>query len=275
MSLETVTHIADLTRTNPTSSDPISQGDNHIQNLKIALTNDFTGFAGAVCVTGTDGGAANAYTLTPTTALPAYGTKMLVVFAPTVTNTTACTMNISALGVKDIKSIAGAALTAGDLVFGEVYLMLYTGTEFRLTGITKNYVDQLALSASLPGQPGGSSTYHLVSIAGSASWEIEPVIDEFTDVAVAALEIDCSLSNFFTKTIAGDSTFTFANVPSNGYMFTLLLTYTSGVITWPASVEPSDDVFPTLATGKSHLLTFITFNGGTRFYVSVNRNYTT
>lgn len=32
-------------------------------------------------------------------------------------------------------------------------------------------------------------------------------------VAVAALDINCSLGNFFTKTISANSTFTFSNAP--------------------------------------------------------------
>lgn len=173
MGLETVTNIADFIRTNPTGADPISQGDNHIQNIKIALTNDFCGFTGAVCITGVDGGVADAYTLTPAVALPAYGTKMLTVFSPTVTNTTASTMNVSGLGVKNLRSVSGAALVAGDLVAGGIYVAIYTGVEFRLMSITKNYADQLVFSATLPAQPGGAQIYSLTTQNGVAAWAIQ------------------------------------------------------------------------------------------------------
>jgi len=85
--------------------------------------------------------------------------------------------------------------------------------------------------------------------------------------AVAALDVDCSLGNYFTKTIAADSTFTFSNPPSSGraYAFTLELTHTSGVITWPTSVKWPYDVTPTLTTGKTHLFMFVTIDGGTRW----------
>ena len=56
--------------------------------------------------------------------------------------------------------------------------------------------------------------------------------------AMAALEVDCSTGNYFTKTISGNSTFTFANVPTGcAYAFTLELTHSSGTVTWPASVK--------------------------------------
>jgi hypothetical protein len=84
--------------------------------------------------------------------------------------------------------------------------------------------------------------------------------------AMGALEVDCSTGNYFTKTISGDSTFTFANVPTScAYAFTLELTHTSGTVTWPASVKFPADTAPTLTTGKTHLFMFITDDGGTRF----------
>ena len=182
MSLETVTYVADLTATNPTATDPKSQGDDHIRNIKSALRLCFAGFAGVINVTGTNGGAADAYTLTPTTAITAYSTNMLITFIPNATNTGAVTMNISGLGTKSVKSVAGAALVAGDLVISNVYQAIYNGTEFRLVGITKQYADQLSLSAALPSQPGGTTTYHLTSLGGVASFTrtIIPIIEVVT-----------------------------------------------------------------------------------------------
>lgn len=95
-------------------------------------------------------------------------------------------------------------------------------------------------------------------------------------VAVAALVIDCSLGNYFTKTISGASTFTFTNVPASGnvYAFTLELTHTSGTVTWPTSVKWPGDTAPTLTTAKTHLFTFVTDDGGTRWRGVANVNYT-
>ena len=83
--------------------------------------------------------------------------------------------------------------------------------------------------------------------------------------AVAALDIDCSASNYFTKTISGDSTFTFSNAPASGtsFGFTLELTHTSGVVTWPAAVQWPANTAPSLTTGNTHLFMFVTDDGGT------------
>lgn len=85
--------------------------------------------------------------------------------------------------------------------------------------------------------------------------------------AVSALAIDLSTGNYFTKTINGNSTFTFSNPPSSGTVgsFTLELTHTSGTVTWPSSVKFPADTAPTLTTGKTHLFVFITDDGGTRY----------
>ena len=88
-----------------------------------------------------------------------------------------------------------------------------------------------------------------------------------TAEAVGALAIDLSTGNYFTKTINGNSTFTFTNPPSSGTVgsFTLELTHSSGTVTWPTSVKFNADTAPTLTTGKTHLFFFVTDDGGTRY----------
>lgn len=100
---------------------------------------------------------------------------------------------------------------------------------------------------------------------------IEPV------VAVPALDVDCSIGTYFTKTIAGNSTFTFSNAPTSGnaYSFTLEVTHTSGTITWPSSVKWPSDTTPTLTTGRTHMFVFTTRNGGTRWRGSALVDYVT
>ena len=139
MALETGNYIGDLVITNPTASDQKSAGDDHLRLIKTALKTSFAGFTGSILLTGSDTGGVNNYALTPTPALPAYVAGMMVLFNPSATNTTTSTINISALGAKTIKTVDGAALTAGDFVTGIYHLLIYDGTDFRLIGLTKNY----------------------------------------------------------------------------------------------------------------------------------------
>jgi hypothetical protein len=95
-----------------------------------------------------------------------------------------------------------------------------------------------------------------------------------TIVAVPALDINCGSGNYFTKTIAGNSTFTFSSVPSGAYSFTLEITHTSGTITWPSSVKWPSDVAPVMSTGKTHLFIFLTDDSGARWRAASLLSYT-
>jgi len=192
LALETASYVGDLVATNPLGSDPKSVGDDHLRLIKSTLRESFAGFAGAILVSGTDGGSANAYTLTPTTALIAYGTKMIVSFTPNATNTGSSTLNISAMGAKNIYTVEGAAVAAGDLVSGQTYIASYDGTRFRLLSIvvpitpvnpkdaaSKQYVDALAFSSALPAQAGNSGKF-VTTDGSTASWVDKVDIQVFT-----------------------------------------------------------------------------------------------
>ena len=93
---------------------------------------------------------------------------------------------------------------------------------------------------------------------------------------VVGVDIDCSTGNYFIKTITGNTAFTFSNAPTTrAYAFTLELTITSGIPSWPATVVWPGNTAPALSTGKTHLLTFVTRNGTTRWRGVPNTNYTT
>ena len=93
-------------------------------------------------------------------------------------------------------------------------------------------------------------------------------------VAVAALDINCSLGNYFTKTVSTNSTFTFSNPPaSRAFSFILELTHTAGTITWPAAVKWANNAAPTLNTGVTHLFMFLTDDGGASWRAAALINY--
>ena len=54
MSLESITWLSDLVVTNPASTDFLTEGDDHIKGIKVALKNSFTGITGAVTATHTE-----------------------------------------------------------------------------------------------------------------------------------------------------------------------------------------------------------------------------
>ena len=137
-----------------------------------------------------------------------------------------------------ISALAGAGTTAG-------------------TGTANTFTALQTLNAGLA-VAGSTAVNGSVSVDGAYTQTAE---------AVSALDIDLATGNYFTKTINGNSTFTFSNPAASGTAccFTLELTHTSGTVTWPASVKWPADTAPTLTAGKTHLFIFVTDDGGTRY----------
>lgn len=213
MALETVTDIDDLVITNPTASDPKSQGDDHVRNIKTALKNGFPGFTGTVLVGGTTSGSSTAYTLTPSTAVPALTDGMIVVCEFHAANTTtAPTLNISGLGAKTITNCEGGAVLASDLASGRYAALVYDGTNLQLLAVSKNYVDQLAFAAvDLPAQAGNANKF-LKTDGTNSSWGYPGVLDrraitttDTVGVADTGVLIECT-SGTFTLAFAAAAT---------------------------------------------------------------------
>jgi hypothetical protein len=83
---------------------------------------------------------------------------------------------------------------------------------------------------------------------------------------VPALDVDWSTANYFTKSIAVNSTFTFSN-ELDGQEIKLLVTNSSGgavTITWPTVVWPAGTADTTVNAGEEDL--FIFFKSGSTIY---------
>ena len=97
-----------------------------------------------------------------------------------------------------------------------------------------------------------------------------------TSIAVAALDIDCSLGNYFTKTVDGSVSLTVSNIPaSRTYTFAIHIYHTSGSITWFSGVRWPKNTAPTLTTARQHTFIFTTHDGGTNWFGAALVDYTT
>lgn len=201
MALETGNYISSLVATNPPPGDPKSQGDDHLRLLKNAVKNCFAGFTGAVFVTGVDTGTANAFVLTPSPALLAYSLNMVVVFIPVTSSTGASTLNISGLGAIAIKTVGGADTALGDVMVGQPQLLMYNGTNFYQSAITKRYADSLAFAASLPNQAGNAGRL-LGTDGGTAGWSntINTSVMKLADGSDATKQVAFNLAGVSTAT---------------------------------------------------------------------------
>jgi hypothetical protein len=138
-------------------------------------------------------------------------------------------------------------------------------------GTTISFVSALALNDKILVQ----SVRGLGSVAVSDINGLAQAISTSSITAVAALNIDCSLGNYFTKTINANSTFTFSSAPSSVYFaMAIKVVHTSGVITWPAEVKWVNNVEPVLTTSRTHLFMFSTDDAGITWRGAAMVNFT-
>jgi hypothetical protein len=185
--------------------------------------------------------------VTSTTSLTA--TRSLIV--PTIEKPYVIFNNTTGGQSITVKTVAGSGVTVPN---GKKMFLYTDGTN--VVDIINNFT---ALTI------GGDTVATLTatqSITNKAIATLGPVTQNVT--AVAATAIDCSLGNYFTKTISATTTWTFTNVPSTAYGFILVLTNGgSQSVTWPAAVKWPNAVVPTLTVSGVDVLTFLTDDSGT------------
>lgn len=104
----------------------------------------------------------------------------------------------------------------------------------------------------------------------------KPEIKNYKETATVATGVtgtkalDLSAGNVFDMTLSGPTTFAFNNPPASGKAgsFTLIIRQPSTLraITWPSSVKWNEDEIPEFVKSKAAVLTFVTMNGGSRWY---------
>ena len=96
--------------------------------------------------------------------------------------------------------------------------------------------------------------------------------------AISGTAIDCSLGNYFTKTITGATAFTFTNTPASGieYSMTVELDLNGNTgVSWPTEVTWPTNTAPTITDGKTQLFMFVTVDGGLKWRGGTLVDYTT
>jgi hypothetical protein len=299
MGLESATYISQLTATNPTASDPVSQGDDHLRLLKSVLQSQFTTL-GAAAVTTTaaelnllDGGGYEGTAVLSTGETG--GTKFL-----REDGDNSCSWQSSA----DTTYTAGDGLDLSTTTFS-TDLLANGGLEIQSTelsvaqGISQYDVAQFAtgvvdddfLRISTTSVEGRSAAEVLSDIAalplagGTMSGEINaadqlitrPEIKDYSETktalsAAATVTIDLTNGNVFTITPDQATEFAFTNPSATGKScaFTLIWTQDSSdrAITWPTSVDWAGGSAPdvTSGSGKIDIYTFFTLDAGTIWY---------
>jgi len=285
MALETATYISQLTATNPTASDPVSQGDDHLRLIKSVLQSQFTTLgAAAVTTTAAELNLLDGKTAVGDASGPGSSTNNAIA-------------RFDGTGGKTLQNSATTISDNGDIVVGgttptvtigdggaEDTMLVFDGAaaDFRVGLDDGN--DQLEIGVgSAHGTTAGiiMDTAADMSLGGYINFQDEQAIrPDFKDYAetVNVLgdlgggtdAIDLTVGNVVTATVStGTQTFTFTNPSASGKScsFTLILTNGgSQTVNWPGSVDWAGGSAPTLTTSGVDVLTFFTVDGGTIWY---------
>jgi hypothetical protein len=211
-----------------------------------------TGAVNLLTVTGTDTLIGN---LVP--ALTAYTAGNAFYFVAAATNTSAMTINIDGLGVKDIRRLGSVALAAGDIVAGQIALIVYNGTNFQL--LDGNAFSNLRVSDTL-----NLSAYTETVAAYSTVGASQTLSIAVGTVLTATLTSATPCTFTMPAAIAGKSFLFLLKQPASGTATTA--TFTG--VKWGSAGAP----VITAGLGKMDILTFV--SDGTNWYGSVAQGYT-
>ena len=194
-------------------------------------------------------------------------------------------------------NIAGTANISGNLIAGNIIGTVANGNSnvsitangnIRLTAISNTVITITGTGANIAGTANITGVANVggnLNVSGNivTATLTTPTITAYRETTIVnasvsgTYNIDMSLANEFALTLTGNTTFSFINPASSGLTssFTLFLvqggsgSYTA---TWPVSVKFPNGSTPTLATtvGKTDVLAFITYNGGTSYFGSLS-----
>lgn len=161
-----------------------------------------------------DTGSANAYAVALSPAATAYTAGMVVRFKAGNANTTASTINVNALGTKNIFTRAGAALAANDILANQIVELVYDGTQFQLVSaisaaeITATHlVEANRQSIHQYAAGGGTANAHTVTLSPAAAALTAGMIVRFkagaTNTGAATLAVNGLTATAIKRVVAG------------------------------------------------------------------------
>ena len=247
MGLETASYISQLVATNPTATDPISQGDDHLRLIKSVLQTQFSGLSG-------------------TTAVTASGAEMNLLDGVTASTTELNYLDITTLGTsensKAVTQTSGGAITIGatsgnqtmdiashDLVDGGLKL---AGTLVTASAAELNLLD-------------GKSVVGDAVLASDQSWSGS---QRGTPSTVTDGTLDLDAANNFLYTPAAADVLEFSNEETGQSGFVKLINPSGYAISLGSEVKAVSTFASDVSTAGTYLVTY--FCDGTNVYVSAS-----
>ena len=260
MALETATYISQLTATNPTTSDSVAQGDDHLRMLKTVLKTQFSGLTGTTAISASEAELNLIDGVTATTA------ELNILDGVT---STAAELNILdgvTSTAAELNILDGVTSTAAELNI--VDGVTSTATELNYNDITT--LGTVQTSKTVTADSSGTVNCVDYIIQRPRFTDYAETVNALGDVGGGTDAIDISAGNVVTATVStATQTFTFTNPSATGKAcsFTLILTNGgSQTVNWPSSVDWADGSAPSLTSSGVDILTFTTVDAGTIWY---------
>ena len=282
MALESGTYISQLNSSNPTTSDDVAEGDDHLRLIKAVLKNQFSGLTGTTAISSSE---AELNILDGVTATAAELNYLDVTTLGTSADSKALTQASGAVTIAADVTISGTTplLTIGDagtedtmLVFDgnavDYRVGLDDGTDTLEIGVGSAHGTTAAITidSSADMTLGGGIACADEVIGRPRFTDYAETVNALGDVAGGTDAIDITAGNVVTATVStGTQTFTFTNPSATGKAcsFTLILTNGgSQTVNWPASVDWAGGSAPSLTSSGIDILTFTTVDEGTIWY---------
>ena len=247
---------------------------------------------GGLIFQASDTGSANTYAIALTPAVTAYVAGQVFHFKAANTSTGASTLNVNALGAKNIKKKNDQDIAAGDIEQNAIVSVIYDGTSFQM-------LSQLGTSAgsmsswTLSGDSGSNQTINdgnTVDIAGGTGIDtvagstdtvtvsIDATVPQlattnaFTGVNRNALttdndgSFDMNANNNFKCTPSGNFALTFTNFADGQSGYILLINSGGHTISLHANSKADANLATTVSSAGTYLISYL--SDGTNAYLT-------
>lgn len=175
---------------NPHAEAPGTKGFSEVYRITDATRRDHPPSVGQIQDQGTvyaaDSGSANTYVVTLVPALAAYVAGAKVRFKATAANTGASTLNVSALGAKNILKTGGGALAAADIGAGMIVECTYDGAQFQISGSYSTLSVAVPVSITNGGTGQITATAAFTALKQIATLTASGVVELATDAEAIA-----------------------------------------------------------------------------------------
>ena len=247
---------------------------------------------GGLIFQATDSGSANTYAIALTPAVTAYVAGQVFYFKAANASSGASTLNVNALGAKNIKKKNDQDIAAGDIEQNAIVSVIYDGTSFQMLSQLGTSAGSMS-SFTLTGDSGSNQTIsdsNTLDVAGGtgidtvvgATDTVTVAIDStvpqlattntFTGVNRNALTVDndgsfdINANNNFKCTPSGNFALTFTNFADGQSGYILLINSGGHTVSLHANSKADANLATTVTSAGTYLISYV--SDGTNAYLT-------